>query len=57
MRVYKIKKYTHGLHIDSIAAEPETRTLLSFEAPERLPGPPVGDIPELPAIDTMGKYC
>jgi hypothetical protein len=52
VKVYKVKKYTHGLHIDSMDAEPETRTSLSFEALEQLPELPVGDIPELPAIDT-----
>ena len=52
VKVYKIKKYTHGLHIDNMAAEPETRTHFSFEALAQLPEPHPGDIPELPSIDT-----
>jgi hypothetical protein len=50
--IYKINKFTHGLHINSMDAEPETRTHLSLEVLEQLPESPAGDIPELPAKDS-----
>jgi len=52
IRIYRIIKYTHGLHIDSMDAGPETATRLSFEALEELSGPPQGDIPALPDVST-----
>jgi sugar lactone lactonase YvrE len=50
--IYKINKFTHGLHINSMEAEPETRTHLSLEVLEQLPESPAGDIPVLPANDS-----
>ncbi|UCH14622.1 MAG: SMP-30/gluconolactonase/LRE family protein, partial [Bacteroidales bacterium] len=48
MNMYKVNKYTHGLHIDNMAAEPDTRTNINFEALADMPEPAKGDIPLLP---------
>lgn len=52
IKMYKVNKYTHGLHIDSMTAEPETRTNINFEALTELPQTATGDIPQLPPTDT-----
>ena len=50
--VYKVKKFTHGLHIDNMVAEPEVKTLVDTETLQKLPDSGSAKLPQLPAIDT-----
>lgn len=51
-KIYNIKHYTHGLHIDHLAAEPEMRTDLDIEELTQLPSLPGKDIPSLPDMSS-----
>ncbi len=50
--IYRVKNYTHGAHIDNMAAEPEVRTVADTEPLKELPRAPEKDIPSLPPMNT-----
>ncbi|MDR1171580.1 MAG: SMP-30/gluconolactonase/LRE family protein [Bacteroidales bacterium] len=47
-KMYRVTHYTHGLHIDNLAAEPEMRTDVAMEELTKLPPMAESDIPALP---------
>jgi hypothetical protein len=47
-KIYKIKDYTHGIHIDDMTAEPEAKTRANLEPLSKMPDLVPGDIPVLP---------
>lgn len=51
-QIYKVKKYTHGLHIDNGRAEPEMKTDVDLQPLTKLPPPFQSDIPRMPAMET-----
>ncbi|MDR2038262.1 MAG: SMP-30/gluconolactonase/LRE family protein [Bacteroidales bacterium] len=51
-KIYRVKNYTHGLHVDHLAAEPEMRTDVELEELDKLPAPAKNDIPALPDVST-----
>jgi hypothetical protein len=51
-KIYRVKQYTHGLHLDNLAAEPEMRTDLEMEELTRLPVASEKDIPSLPDMSS-----
>ena len=50
--LYKVKNYTHGVHIENMAAEPEVKTVADLEILTVLPVRAPTDIPALPAMNT-----
>lgn len=50
--IYKVKNYTHGAHIENMAADPEVKTVADILPLSALPAPAPKDIPELPAMST-----
>ena len=50
--IYSVKRFTHGLHMEDMAAEPETNTLADIEELKSLPAPFANDIPALPNVST-----
>ncbi len=51
-KIYRVKHYTHGLHLDHLAAEPEMRTDLDMVELLQLPVLPEKDIPSLPDMSS-----
>lgn len=49
---YKVKVFMQGLQMDSLHADPITKSITAIEALKTLPAPVQKDIPELPSIDT-----
>ena len=50
--IYQVKRFTHGLHLKDMAAEPETKTIADIEELKSLPAPFDNDIPALPEVNT-----
>ncbi|MDH6357676.1 glycosyl hydrolase family 28-related protein [Parabacteroides sp. PF5-9] len=50
--IYRVKRYTHGLHMEDMAAEPEMRTVADMEILKTMPALPVNDIRPLPPVET-----
>src|SRR5450759_2191159 len=50
--IYRVKNYTHGAHIDNMAADPEVKTVADLQPLKELPGYPLKDIPTLPPMNT-----
>ena len=50
--IYKVKNYTHGAHLDNMAADPEVKTVADIQPLNALPALAPKDIPELPAMST-----
>ena len=48
--IYCVKSYTHGLHMEDMAAEPEVNTLSDIEELKAMPMPFANDIPALPDV-------
>lgn len=51
-KIYRVKHYTHGLHINYLDAEPEMRTDMDAETLVKLPEAVMNDIPVLPAMNS-----
>ncbi len=51
-KIYNVINYTHGLHLETMAAEPEVKTVVDIKQLAKLPEPVKKDIPELPAVET-----
>ena len=51
-KIYKVQNYTHGVHIDNMAADPEVKTVTDLIPLVALPLLPRKDIPLLPAMST-----
>ena len=50
--IYKVKNYTHGVHIENLAADPEVKTVADIQPLKALPAPAQSDIPALPAMNS-----
>lgn len=50
--IYKVKNYTHGSHMDNMAADPEVKTVVDLQPQKALPALVPKDIPALPAMNT-----
>ncbi len=50
--LYKVKNYTHGAHIENMAADPEVKTVADLQPLNALPAPALKDIPEFPSVNT-----
>lgn len=50
--IYKVRNYTHGVHIDNMAADPEVKTIADIIPVKALPESPPKDIPSLPVMNT-----
>lgn len=50
--IYKVKNYTHGAHLDDMAADPEMKTVADLQPLTTLPSLASKDIPEPPDMST-----
>jgi hypothetical protein len=50
--LYKVKSYSHGTHMDYLAAYPQVKTVVDLQPLKALPIPAPKDIPALPAMNT-----
>ena len=48
--IYRVNRYTHGLHMSDMAAEPEVNTLIGNEELKAMPAPFANDIHALPPV-------
>jgi sugar lactone lactonase YvrE len=49
-KIYRVKKFVYGLHIDDLGAAPIYKTSLDLESLQSLPDPVPSDIPEMPLM-------
>lgn len=49
--LYKVKNYTHGAHLENMAADAEVKTVTDIQPLNTLPAPAVKDIPSLPDVN------
>lgn len=50
--LYKVKNYTHGAHMENMAADPETKTMADLQPLKVMPAAALKDIPSLPAMSS-----
>lgn len=55
--IYKVKNYTHGTHIENMAADPEVKTVADIQQLKTLPAPAQKDIPILPGMNSWVNIC
>ena len=48
--LYKVKNYTHGSHMDNMAADPEVKTVADLQPQKAIPASAPKDIPALPVM-------
>lgn len=51
-KIYRVKRFIHGLQMDELWATPETKTISEIEPLKAFPAPVATDIPALPAMES-----